>query len=223
MADTTSPRRALLAGGSGLIGRELLTLLLASPRYVAVHALVRRSMPWPADPKLHLLQTDFDALATMPPVDDVFIALGTTIKVAGSEAAFRRVDFDAVVDTARAARAAGASRLAVVSALGADAASRIFYNRVKGEMQAAIARLGYDTVVIAQPSFLWGDRTALGQPVRRGEEWARRLTAPLGRLVPRGVRPIAARSVANALFANLAQERPGVHMLSSGQMQDFAP
>ena len=77
---------------------------------------------------------DFARLpAVFPTVDDVFIALGTTIKVARSEAAFRQVDFDFVVNTARAARAAGATRLAVVSALGADAESHIFYNRVKGE------------------------------------------------------------------------------------------
>src|SRR4029450_14114644 len=91
---------------------------------------------------------------TFPPVEDVFIALGPTIKIAGSEEAFRQVDFDFVVNTARAARAAGATRLAVVSALGADAKSRIFYNRVKGEMQDAIAQLGYETIVIAHASLL---------------------------------------------------------------------
>ena len=113
--------------------------------------------------------------AAFPPVDDVFITLGTTIKVAGSQAAFRQVDFAFVVNTARAARVAGATRLAVVSALGADAKSRVFYNRVKGEMEAAIAQLGYKSVVIAQPSLLLGDRAALGQPVRSSEVWAARL------------------------------------------------
>src|SRR6202171_5594523 len=162
------PRTALLAGATGLIGRALLPMLLASKYYRSVHVLLRRT---PADIRasatLKIHQVDFARLpATLPTVDDVFIALGTTIKLAGSEAAFRQVDFDFVVNIARAARAAGAKRLAVVSALGADAKSRIFYNRVKGEMEAAIAQLGYESVVIAQPSMLLGDRAALGQPVR---------------------------------------------------------
>src|SRR6185295_248901 len=129
-------------------------------------------------PKLVMHVVSFDQLSSLPAVDDVFIALGTTIKVAGSEAAFRRVDYDYVVAVARAARAAGARRLGIVSALGADAKARVFYNRVKGEMQLAVAELGYDSVVIAQPSLLVGDREALGQPARGGEIWARRLLEP---------------------------------------------
>src|SRR4029453_19642239 len=163
-------------------GRALLPMLLASKYYQRVHVLLRRTPPdIKASAKLRIHQVDFARLpAEFPRVDDVFIALGTTIKIAGSEEAFRQVDFDFVVNTARAARAAGATRLAVVSALGADAKSRIFYNRVKGEMQAAIAQLGYESVVIVQPSLLLGDRAALGQPARSGEVWAARLIGPLG-------------------------------------------
>ena len=124
-----------------------------------------------------------------------------------------------MVNTARAARAAGATRLAVVSALGADAKSRVFYNRVKGEMQAAIAQLGYESVVIAQPSLLLGDRAALGQPARSGEMWAARLLGPLGWIVPKGVRPIPARAVASALLAAILDAKPGVRVLKSGAMQ----
>jgi uncharacterized protein YbjT (DUF2867 family) len=154
-----------------------------------------------------------------PAVDDVFIALGTTIKVAGSEAAFRQVDFDFVLNTSHAASAAGANRLAVVSALGADVHSRVFYNRVKGEMQAAIATIGYESVVIAQPSLLMGDRAALGQPVRSGEVWATRLLGPIMGLVPKSVRPIAAADVASAMLAANVAGAPGMHILSSTQMQ----
>jgi uncharacterized protein YbjT (DUF2867 family) len=149
----------------------------------------------------------------------MFIALGTTIKVAGSQAAFREVDFDFVVGTARAARAGGATRLAVVSALGADANSRVFYSRVKGEMEDAIAQLGYETVVIAQPSMLLGDRAALGQPTRSGELWAGRLLVPLGWIVPKRVRPIPARAVASALLAAILGAKRGVQVLKSGAMQ----
>ncbi len=135
-----APRTALLAGATGLVGRAILPMLVASTRYRSVNVLLRRT---PSDvktsAKLKIHEVDFARLpAALPTVDDVFIALGTTIKLAGSEAAFRQVDFDFVVNTARAARAAGATRLAVVSALGANAKSRVFYNRVKGEMQAAM-------------------------------------------------------------------------------------
>lgn len=216
-----TPRTALLAGATGLVGRALLSMLLAGKEYRSVHVLVRRAAPEIKDnAKLKVHQVDFARLPeAFPTVDDVFIALGTTIKAAGSEAAFRQVDVDFVVNTARAARAAGATRLAVVSALGADAKSRVFYNRVKGEMQAAIAQLGYESVVIAQPSLLLGDRAALGQPARSGEIWAERLLGPLGWIVPKAVRPIPARAVASAVLAAILDSQPGVRILKSGAMQ----
>ena len=210
MASPPPLRRALLAGATGLVGRAMLPLLLRG--HGSVDLLLRRAAPeLGADPRLRPHVVDFARLAdTVPAVDDVFIALGTTIAVAGSEAAFRAVDFDAVVATARAARAAGATRLALVSALGADAGSRVFYNRVKGETEAAVAGLGYASVTIARPSLLLGDREALGQPVRRMEALAMRFSRPLSRLVPRAVRPIAAADVAAALVAATARGEPGV-------------
>jgi uncharacterized protein YbjT (DUF2867 family) len=219
-ATSSTPRTALLAGSSGLIGRALLPLLLASSTYGQTHALLRRTLPNSvASPRLTLHVVDFSSLPPLPPVDDVYIALGTTIKVAGSEAAFRLVDFDAVVNTARAARTAGATRLAVVSALGADVKSRVFYNRVKGEMQAAVSDMGYTNVVFAQPSLLLGNRAALGQPKRSGEEWSMRVLGPFMGLVPRSVRPIPATSVASSLVAAMVEATPGVRVLSSAQMQ----
>jgi uncharacterized protein YbjT (DUF2867 family) len=220
-----TPRTALLAGATGLVGRALLPMLLAGKHYRQVHVLLRRAAPdIEAYGKLKAHRVDFARLpAAFPTVDDVFVALGTTIKVAGSEAAFRQVDLEFVLNTARAARAAGATRLAVVSALAADPASRVFYNRVKGEMQVAVAQLGYTTVVIAQPSLLLGDRAALGQPSRIGELWAARLLGPLGRAVPMGIRPIAARTVAAALLQAILEARPGTRVLRSGDMQAHDP
>lgn len=216
-------RSALLAGTTGLIGRALLTLLLESPNYASVHALLRRSVRYlPAHPKLRVDVVDFERLPALPAVDDVFIALGTTIKVAGSEAAFRRVDFDAVLATARLARAAGARRVIVVSALGADADSKVFYNRVKGEMERAVAALGYETVVFARPSLLVGDRAALGQPVRAGERWALCLLRPVLGIVPAGVRPIDAGAVAWAMLRAASDAAPGLRILASAQMQPTA-
>ncbi len=222
MPAESAQRSALLAGATGLIGRELLPLLLQGGRYAQVHVLLRRAVPdLPRDGRLSLHTIDFNALPALPAVDDVIIALGTTIKVAGSQAAFRAVDFDAVVATARAAREAGARRLAVVSALGADAKSSVFYNRVKGEMQAAIAQLGYESVVIAQPSLLVGDREALGQPARSGEVWATRLLRPFMGLVPASVRPIEARTVARALLCATLEATPGVSVLPSARLQEL--
>ncbi|HZI83247.1 MAG TPA: NAD(P)H-binding protein [Casimicrobiaceae bacterium] len=220
----TPARSALLAGATGLVGRALLSSLLASDRYHGVHVLVRRTSPHiDAAPRLKILEVDFTRLpAAFPPVDDVFIALGTTIKIAGSEEAFRRVDLDFVVNVGRAARAAGATRLGVVSAVGADPTSRIFYNRVKGEMEIAVMQLGYESVVIAQPSMLLGDRAALGQPARSSELWAARLLAPVGRLLPKDLRPIPARAVASALLAAVLASQPGVRVLKSGAMQEYA-
>ncbi len=139
------PRTVLLAGATGLVGRALLQQLLEHPQTQHVHVLLRRAASAiAAHPKLELHVVDFAHLRRLPRVDDVYIALGTTIKVAGSQEAFRQVDHDHVIAIARAAREAGAKRLAVVSALGADRGSRVFYNRVKGEMEADAAALCYD-------------------------------------------------------------------------------
>ena len=219
MADA-SGHRVWLAGATGLVGRELLDRLVADAGTAEVHLLLRRAAPLlPRHANLQSHVVDFDRLHALPPADEVFIALGTTIRQAGSQEAFRHVDFDAVVNTARAGRAAGATRLGVVSALGADAGSRVFYNRVKGEMQQAVAALGYATVVFAQPSLLLGDRARLGQPVRHLEALAMRWSKPVMTVLPRGVRPIAAADVAAALLRAVRGAGPGVTLLASGEMQ----
>ncbi|WP_413905707.1 epimerase [Candidatus Skiveiella danica] len=149
-------------------------------------------------PKLHSHVVDFAALPRLPKVDDVFIALGTTIKVAGSQQAFRAIDFDAVVAVASAARSSGATHLGVVSAMGASARSAVFYNRVKGEMEQAVSALGYDSVVIARPSMLAGDRESLDQPVRTGERVGLAVMALFRAVTPANLRAIAAGDVATA-------------------------
>ena len=212
----------LLAGASGLIGRALLEALLAPTRSERVVVLARRPLASERtrDARVSVRVGDMAALAAdARGARDVCIALGTTIKVAGSEAAFRAVDFDLVVAIARAARSAGARRLAVVSALGADARSRVFYNRVKGEAEQALATIGYESLVIARPSLLLGDRAALGQPTRRGEVLAARLLGPVLGWVPASVRPIAAGVVAKAMLVALDEARPGMRVLSSAELQ----
>ncbi len=213
-------RRVLIAGATGLVGRELLDGLLADRMVAAVHSLGRRR-PAERNPKLHAQQVAFDALPALPAlpaVDEVYLALGTTIKVAGSQAAFRALDFDANLAVARAARAAGARRAGLVSAMGASAKSTVFYSRVKGELEDALAALGFDGLVIARPSLLVGDRASLGQPERAGERIGLVVSRALGALIPAAYRPIQAAQVARALLARVPTAS-GVQVLSSAQMQ----
>jgi uncharacterized protein YbjT (DUF2867 family) len=161
---------------------------------------------------------DFAALPLLPPLDEVYLALGTTIKAAGDRPAFHAVDFDANLAVARAALAAGVRRAGLVSAMGADVKSSIFYNRVKGELEEALTQLSFEGLVIARPSLLTGDREALGQPKRLGEKVATIVSKLLGPLIPANYRPIAALDVARALLARVP-EAQGCVVLLSGEMQ----
>lgn len=177
-----------------------------------------RRAPDVQHPKLVLHITNHPGAFVAPPVDDVFIALGTTIKVAGSREAFRAVDFDAVVAIAKAGRAAGASRLGVVSAMGADSRSSVFYSRVKGDMEAAVGNLGFATVVIARPSLLSGDRASLKQAQRLGEKLALSAFKWINPLLPANYRSVQASRVAHALVNTLQSAAAGRHILLSGDI-----
>lgn len=209
-----------LAGATGLIGQAFAAQWRGPG---ALHLLVRRPLS-AATPLQQVHVVDFAALPQLPALpaaDAACCCLGTTIQAAGSQAAFRAVDHDAVLAFAKAARAAGVRRFAVVSALGADAASGVFYNRVKGEMEAGLAALGFPSLVIARPSLLTGDRGALGQPQRPLERLALAFSAPLAALVPKAWRPIAAARVARALQRALDEARPGVRIIESGELQEL--
>lgn len=216
-ATPASARRVLLAGATGLVGREILKGLLADPSVGAVHALVRRPIDV-AHPLLQVQVVDFAALPELPAVDEAYLALGTTIKVAGSQAAFRAVDHDANLAVAQAALAAGAKRLGLVSAMGADPQSRIFYSRVKGELEQALDRLPFEGLVVARPSMLAGPREALGQPERRGEKIALHLSRWLRPLIPDNYRSVQAADVAAALLRTVPVAK-GRQVLLSGAMQ----
>lgn len=213
-----SGRVAMVAGATGLVGREILAALLADKNYSVVHCVGRRTLGL-RHPKLSQIQVDFAALPTLPPSNDVFIALGTTMKVAGSRAAFKAVDLDAVLALALAARAQGATRLGVVSAMGANVGSPVFYNRIKGEMEEALKRLDFESLVIARPSMLFGQRESLRQPARPGERAGLLLMRSLRPLIPANYRAIAAKDVANALIGAMKNSEPGVRILLSGAMQ----
>jgi uncharacterized protein YbjT (DUF2867 family) len=220
-------RRALIAGATGLVGSRLLGLLLDEPAYAEVHALLRRPLPdalRPAGDRSSRLAehvVDFERLgrdATLAAVDDVYLCLGTTIRAAGSQQAFRRVDFDAVVGVARLALRAGASRCVAISALGADSGSPVFYNRVKGETEAALAGLGYPSLTIVRPSLLDGDRAES----RPGERIALALARPVARLIPGRWRPVPAIAVARCMLDAGLRGEPGLRTLESDRIQAFA-
>lgn len=216
-------RSAVVAGATGLVGSELIDRLLRETRYGRVLALSRRALP-ARDSRLEVVDAAFDRLAEVlrgvtgedGPLD-VFCCLGTTIRTAGSEAAFRRVDHDYAVALGRWARDERAHRMVVVSALGADAGSRVFYNRVKGETERDLAALGLASLVVVRPSLLSGDR----EEFRLGERLALIATRPLRALLPVGVRPIAAADVAQSMLNAALADAPAA-VIDSAAMQGAA-
>jgi uncharacterized protein YbjT (DUF2867 family) len=213
-------RSALLAGGSGLVGRHVLRLLLDDRQYERVTALGRRDLPV-THKKLTQRVVDFDRLAEtadFPRVHDVFCCLGTTIRQAGSQAEFRKVDYTYVVELARLALRHRASQFLVVTAVGADPRSRVFYSRVKGEVEEALRRLQFDGVHIFRPSLLLGGRAHL-----RPLELVARIVMPLVSWTMWGplarYRPIAARRVARAMVRAARDAERGVHVYESGDLR----
>lgn len=206
-----TPQRILLAGATGLTGEHLLDRLLNEPTVARVLAPSRR--PLAAHP--HLENPVGDLAALLPQlsgnVDIAFCCLGTTIKQAGSEAAFRAVDHDLVLAFAERARALGARHLLVISALGADAHSPVFYNRVKGELEAALQAQDWPQLTIVRPSLLLGAR----REFRLGE----RLLAPLARWIPGKYRGIKACTLAHALWRLALEEQDGTRIIESDQLR----
>ena len=198
MTPKQAQRKVLLAGATGLVGGLILQALLADRSVREVHALSRRPLK-ARHPKLQVHLVDFTRLPELPPVDDVYLALGTTIKVAGSQAAFRAVDFDANLAVAQAAFTAGARRVGLVSAGASSARSRMFYNRVKGELEDALKAMPFSTLVIAQPSMLLDYRDGLGQPTRYGELIGIPLFKLLSPILLGAYKPVYANAVAQAL------------------------
>lgn len=216
MPDAT--RTALLAGATGLVGSHCLSQLLSDPAYGRVVAVVRRPLPL-NDPKLDTRVVDFDGLAAadLPHVDDVYCTLGTTIRRAGSRDAFRRVDHDYVVALARRAAERGAARFVLVSAIGADARSLVFYSRVKGETERDVAAVSFEAVHLLRPSLLVGERSEH----RSGERLMIALfsgVAPLLLGPLRRYRPVAAEVVARAMRAVARSGGSGILVYESDRI-----
>jgi uncharacterized protein YbjT (DUF2867 family) len=217
---SAGPASALLLGATGLVGGRVLDLLLDDPAYGRVVVLGRRPVAR-QHPRLQQHVADLGRLdehAALFAVDDVFCCLGTTIRAAGSQDAFRRVDHDYVVGAARVAAAAGARRYLLVTAAGANAASRIFYNRVKGEAEDGVRAQPFEGVVILRPSLILGPRAER----RPSEALAQRIAPALGWMMIgplRRYRAVEAGTVGRAMV-RLAKERVrGVRTVESDEIQ----
>jgi len=210
-------KTALIAGASGLIGKELLTMLLATERYSKVVAAGRRDVAF-RHPKLSNIITDFREPAKefqgLKP-DDVYCCLGTTMAIAGSKEKFYEVDFQYPLALAKATLALGAKQYLLVSALGANRSSAIYYNRVKGEVEEAIRGVGFRSVHIFRPSLLLGER----KEKRPGEGAVKVLYKIFGFAIPQKYKAIPADRVATAMVVSAAKEEPGIFVHESSEMQ----
>lgn len=208
-------RKLVLVGATGLVGRHVLELALADARVGAVVAPARRALP--EHPKLSTPRVDFDHLpeeADWWRADAVICTLGTTMRTAGSRAAFRRVDHDYPLAVARLAHAHGTRSYVLNSALGADPGSRIFYNRVKGELEQALAAVGFESLTFVRPGLIGGERAE----VRSGERMMVPVLALVGPLLPKRWRLNPAPRIAAALLGAAIDSRPGVHVVPSDQL-----
>lgn len=207
--------RLMLVGATGLVGHCVLQQALASEQVCQVVAPTRRVLA--PHPKLLNPLVDFDHLpsdAAWWAVDAVICTLGTTIKVAGSRAAFYRVDHDYPLQVARLARQHGATAYALNSALGADPASRVFYARTKGELERDVQALDYPSLILARPGLIGGER----QQARPAEQLAVRLSTLLQPLLPRRYRVVPAARIAHHLLQAALAGTPGVRVLMSEQL-----
>ena len=220
----TAPRRtALLVGATGLVGGHCLRQLLADDAWSQVVVLARRRLA-ASHPKLVARLVDFDRLGQLsgfPRVTDVFCALGTTIAKAGSQPEFHKVDFTYVVETARLAAVSGARQFLLVSAVGADRSSSIFYSRVKGETEEAVRKLPLPGIQIFRPSILAGERSESRPFERVGlAAFSAVSFAMVGPL--RRYRPVAADDVARAMLEVARREIPGVNVYDSDRIEEIA-
>lgn len=207
--------RLLIAGATGLVGRHVLALALADARVEQVIAPVRR--PIAPHARLRAPVVDFDDLPPDAPwwrVDAAACTLGSTMRAAGSQAAFRRVDFDYSLAIARLVQRHGARAFALNSALGANARSRIFYNRVKGETEDAILALGFASVCLVRPGMIGGERGE-SRPAERAGLLALRAAGPL---LPRRWRINPAPRIAEALLEAAIARAPGVEVVESAAL-----
>lgn len=217
-------KTAIIAGASGLVGRELISVLIADPGYEKIIVLVRTPIEGrDSESKFHQIVTDWnpeeleEALRGELKQADVFCALGTTIKKAGTREEFRKVDFEYPMLLGKLAKKYGARQFLVVSAMGAKRDSKFFYSRVKGDLEHGLSGLGLRTLRIFRPSLLLGDR----EEFRFGEKAGAVAAKAFSFLMAGGLRkyrPIAAQRVAAGMAEAAKQKGESIRIYESDQI-----
>jgi uncharacterized protein YbjT (DUF2867 family) len=211
--------KALVIGATGLIGKEVVKLLLKDPSYDQVNVIARKPLDI-EDKKLHFFQNDFetlDAISGAFAVDQVFCCLGTTMKKSGGKEAFMRVDYHYPIEVARRAKEHGARHYLLVTSMGANSKSKVFYSRVKGKVEEEIKKIGFEGLSILRPSLLLGDRNER----RLGEDIGKvvmKLIPYFGKM--KNYRPILGKQVAVSMVKAATSPLPCFQILESGSMQD---
>ena len=210
-------KTAMIAGSTGLIGKELLQLLLHSDQYVSIIALTRSALSI-NHPKLRNILVDFKTLKELPSEirpNDVFCCLGTTMAKAGSKEKFYEVDYGYPLKLAETTFRLGASKYLLVSSLGADKHSAVYYNKVKGDLEEALRSTSFKYIHVFRPSLLLGARSER----RRGEEIGKVLFNTFSFLVPRRYKAIDSSKVALSMMHYASQTQEGFFIHESAEMQ----
>lgn len=203
---------AVVLGATGLIGSHLLDQLLADDSFSTVRILVRKPVTV-QHPKLQTVITDFSNYEqyqkNIGSGHCIFCCIGTTnANVKGDKAAYRKIDFDIPVNAARFGKESGFQQYLIVTALGANSNSRIFYNRLKGEVEEVIATFDYPSLHIFRPSFLLGNRAEQ----RMGERIFKSIFKAIAFLLPSSMKPVEASDVAKAMIAAAKKGKAGMNL-----------
>jgi uncharacterized protein YbjT (DUF2867 family) len=208
-----------LAGSTGLVGSQVLQKLIALNEVKQVQVLSRRHLHF-TSPKVKNLVCDFDSLPQIQ-ADAFICCLGTTLKTAGDKESFQKVDYEYVLNFAKIAEQANAKCLQIISALGADINSRIFYNSVKGKMEKEVSKLNIPLIEFFRPSLLLGER----KEFRPAEIMSGSLMTLLNPILwgsMKKYRSIQSADVAQAMINSLSFEKTGVHFYESDLIQSLA-
>ncbi|MEP4079045.1 NAD-dependent epimerase/dehydratase family protein [Haloferula sp.] len=220
--DETMGRKALIAGATGAIGSVLIELLNRSDQYSEIHCIGRREPPISGEKiKSHIISYDeLDQLSLPQPIDDVFCAIGTTIKTAGSVERFKKVDRDYVFQVGKLAQRLKARTCSVVSAIGAKADSSNYYNQTKGEAEELLQSLGLRSLRIFRPSMLHGTRDELRMKEAIGFAVLTIMT-PVLQGPWKKYRAISIAQVAKAMHESALQVYPAIQVFESDKIQNF--
>jgi uncharacterized protein YbjT (DUF2867 family) len=215
-------KSVLLLGATGLVGGECLKLLLREGTYEHITILTRSPLATPVqDARLSHHIVDFNRLDEyrhLMRADHVICALGTTIKQAKTKDNFYRVDFTYAYEIARASSEQGAEHYLLVSSIGADPGSLVYYSQVKGKLEEAVRNIPWRSVSIFRPSLIVGERRV----VRFKEEASRRLAGLFAFVIPQKYRPVHASDIATAILRVAIENRAGVRVIESDEITRIA-